>query len=566
VTADHSDPGRARRGWSGGSRRRQESVQNDPDLVAEWSRAPKPPTRPMPRYPWQEEGQEPPTYRTAPRHEERPRYEEQTRRQSPPPPPQEHRFVPPEQPTSGPRTPKKLTVTRVAMFRSRQLGQRGVDAFRRALHADGADQSGLAALTWAVMMNYATDATLAVALANTLFFSAATGESQGKVALYLLITVAPFAVIAPVIGPMLDRIQHGRRLALAVSCFGQALLAVVMALHFDDWGLYPAALGTMVLSKSFNVLKAAVTPRVLPPDITLVKTNARLTVFGLAAAGVFGAVAVGFAKLFNSPGALWFTAILCVANAVLCLRIPAWVEVTEGEVPTSLRAQPKQQTRQPLGRQVVMALWGNGTIRVLTGFLTLFAAFVIKAQTERDHAPFEQILLLGMIGAAAGLGNFLGNGIGARLQFGRPDQVIIGALSAILGMTVVAALIPGVPTVVVLALVGSIGSALAKISLDATIQDDLPEESRASAFGRSETILQFGWVFGGALGVLLPAQYWIGFAVVGLLLAAGLAQTVMVNRDSTLLPWLGRRRPLKSDPVTRPSYQRPSPGAAPPGP
>jgi Major Facilitator Superfamily len=566
VTADHSDPGRARRGWSGGSRRRQESVQNDPDLVAEWSRAPKPPTRPMPRYPWQEE--EPPTYRTAPpppRHE--PRYEEQTRRQTPPPPPQqEHRFVPPEQPTSGPRTPKKLTVTRVAMFRSRQLGQRGVDAFRRALHADGADQSGLAALTWAVMMNYATDATLAVALANTLFFSAATGESQGKVALYLLITVAPFAVIAPVIGPMLDRIQHGRRLALAVSCFGQALLAVVMALHFDDWGLYPAALGTMVLSKSFNVLKAAVTPRVLPPDITLVKTNARLTVFGLAAAGVFGAVAVGFAKLFNSPGALWFTAILCVANAVLCLRIPAWVEVTEGEVPTSLRAEPKQQTRQPLGRQVVMALWGNGTIRVLTGFLTLFAAFVIKAQTERDHAPFEQILLLGMIGAAAGLGNFLGNGIGARLQFGRPDQVIIGALSAILAMTVVAALIPGVPTVVALALVGAVGSALAKISLDATIQDDLPEESRASAFGRSETILQFGWVFGGALGVLLPAQYWVGFAVVGLLLAAGLAQTVMVNRDSTLLPWLGRRRPLKSDPVTRPSYQRPSPGAAPPGP
>jgi hypothetical protein len=471
--------------------------------------------------------------------------------------------VPPEQPTSGPRTPKKLTVTRVAMFRSRQLGQRGVDAFRRALHADGADQSGLAGLTWAVMLNYATDATLAVALANTLFFSAATGESQAKVALYLLITVAPFALIAPVIGPVLDRIQRGRRLALAVSCFGQALLAVVMALHFDDWGLYPAALGTMVLSKSFNVLKAAVTPRVLPPDITLVKTNARLTVFGLAAAGVFGALAAGFAKLFNSPGALWFTAILCVADAVLCLRIPAWVEVTEGEVPTSLRAEPRHKTRQPLGRQVVMSLWGNGTIRVLTGFLTLFAAFVIKAQTERDHAPFEQLLLLGTIGAAAGLGNFLGNGIGARMQFGRPDQVIIGCLSAALGMTVVAALIPGVPTVVVLALVASVGSALAKISLDATIQDDLPEQSRASGFGRSETILQFGWVFGGALGVLLPAQYWIGFSVIGLVLAAGLAQTVMVNRDSTLLPFLGRRRPLKSDPVTRPNAHRPAPGAPP---
>jgi len=97
-------------------------------------------------------------------------------------------------------------------------------------------------------------------------------------------------LIAPVIGPMLDRIQRGRRIALAVSCAGQALLAVMMALHFDDWLLYPAALGTLVLSKSFDVLKAAVTPRLLPSGITLSKTNARLAVFGLAAGAVFGVV------------------------------------------------------------------------------------------------------------------------------------------------------------------------------------------------------------------------------------------------------------------------------------
>ena len=65
------------------------------------------------------------------------------------------------------------------------------------------------------MANYASDAALAVALANTLFFSAASAESKGKVALYLLITVAPFALVAPVIGPALDRLQQGRRAAMA---------------------------------------------------------------------------------------------------------------------------------------------------------------------------------------------------------------------------------------------------------------------------------------------------------------------------------------------------------------
>ncbi|PRC62782.1 MFS transporter, partial [Mycobacterium sp. ITM-2017-0098] len=68
-------------------------------------------------------------------------------------------------------------------------------------------------LTWPVVVNFAVDAAMAVALANTLFFAAASGESKSKVALYLLITIAPFAVIAPLIGPALDRLQHGRRVA-----------------------------------------------------------------------------------------------------------------------------------------------------------------------------------------------------------------------------------------------------------------------------------------------------------------------------------------------------------------
>ncbi|HEX4223242.1 MAG TPA: MFS transporter [Pseudonocardiaceae bacterium] len=506
--------------------------------------------------------------------------------QAPPPqqplPPQPHRSTPPppgrvpydpntrhidhdaagQASPTAPTLPRKLTVTRVAAFRSRQLTQQGVAMFQRAVHADGARESGMAALNYAVMINYASSATMAVGLANTLFFSAATAESKTKVALYLLITVAPFALIAPVVGPLLDRIQRGRRIALAISCVGQGLLSVVMALHFNDWMLYPAALGTLVLSKSFDVLKAAVAPRVLPSGITLSKSNARLTVFGLAAGAVFGLFATGFLKLFNSPGALWFTAVLCIADAVLCLRIPAWVEVTEGEIPATLRAGSRK--KQPMGHQVVVALWGNGTIRVLTGFLMLFPAFVIKSLTE--HSPTKQLLLLGLIGAAAGIGGFVGNGIGARLQFGKPDQVIIACLAAALGGTILAAILPGIGSAAIAALCASVASALAKISLDATIQKDLPEQSRASAFGRSETILQLSWVLGGALGVLLPTTFWLGFTVVGVLLAAGGAQTFVARRGSTLLPNLPLRRgnptPAAAFAAEAP-YERPPAGPSP---
>jgi hypothetical protein len=291
------------------------------------------------------------------------------------------------------------------------------------------------------------------------------------------------------------------------------------------------------------VLKAAVTPRVVPPDITLAKTNARLTVFGLVAGAAFGAVAALILQVFDSPGALWFTAIICVAGAVQGMRIPAWVEVTEGEVPASLSANPEKPKRQPMGRHVIVALSGNATIRLLTGFLMMFAAFAVRAQTEGD--AFQQLLLLGLIAGAAGAGSFIGNGIGARMHVGHPEQVMIGCIAGCLASTVVATIAEGIATAAIVGLVGATASALAKNSLDAVIQDDLPEESRASAFGRSETVLQLSWVFGGALGVLLPPTFWVGFLVISILLVVGLVQTMLTRQGASLLPWFGGDRAVR---------------------
>jgi MFS family permease len=436
------------------------------------------------------------------------------------------------------RMPRKLTVTRVAALRSREITENGIRAFRRAAAADDADRSGLTALTYATMMSYALDAATAVALANTLFFAAATAESKTNVALYLAITVAPFALVAPVIGPLLDRLQRGRRAALAVSFAGRAVLAVVMALTYDTWVLYPAALGAMVLSKSFVVLKAAVTPRVLPETITLVTTNSRLTTFGLASGALFGGIAAGVAAMWGSPGALIFTAALGVAGTALCLRIPRWVERTEGEVPAALRSG--RAGRVALGRAVLVALWGNGALRVLTGFLTLFVAFAVKSQTETE--PARQLALIGAVGAAAGVGAFTGNAIGSRQRFDHSDALVLSAVAVAASACVAAAFLPGIVTAAVVALLAATCSALAKVALDAVVQRDLPERSRASAFGRSETVLQLAWVSGGALGVLLPHDtYRIGFGVVAGVLALVGAQTALLGRGRSLLPILAPR-------------------------
>ncbi|GAS86595.1 MFS transporter [Mycolicibacterium brisbanense] len=466
------------------------------------------------------------------------------------------------QPRVGSAAGEKVTVTRAAAARSREMGSRMYGFVHRAATADGADKSGLTALTWPVVANFAVDAAMAVALANTLFFAAASGESKSKVALYLLITIAPFAVIAPLIGPALDRLQHGRRVALAASFALRTVLVVVLIANYDgdsgsypSWVLYPCALGMMVLSKSFSVLRSAVTPRVLPPSIDLVRVNSRLTTFGLLGGTVVGGgIAAGAEYLLNVvhlPGALYVVAVVSAAGAVLAMRIPKWVEVTEGEVPTTLsyhggpgdlrRPGKTKPARQPMGRNTITALWGNCTIKVMVGFLFLYPAFVAKSH---DATGWQQLLMLGLIGAAAGIGNFGGNIAAARLKLGHPAQLVVRASVAVTAVALATALTGNLLVAAGATLVTSAASAIAKASLDASLQDDLPEESRASAFGRSESVLQLAWVAGGATGVLIYTDLTVGFTTITAVLILGLAQTIVSYRGESLIPGLGGNRPV----------------------
>jgi MFS family permease len=488
-------------------------------------------------------------------------------------PPSANRYLPPleerasarSDPGIGAGLGQKPPGPRGAAQRSRDMGSKMYGLFHRAATADGADKSGLTALTYPVMANFAVDAAMAVALANTLFFAAASGESKSKVALYLLITIAPFAIIAPLIGPALDRLQHGRRLALAMSFALRTVLVVILIANYDgatggypSWALYPCALGMMVLSKSFSVLRSAVTPRVLPPTIDLVRVNSRLTVFGLLGGTIIGGgVAAGAEYLFNlfgMPGALYVIVALTLAGAALSMRIPKWVEVTEGEVPTTLsyhggdnelrrhpQRSPAGKARQPLGRNIITSLWGNCTIKVMVGFLFLYPAFVAKSH---DKSGWEQLMILGLIGAAAAIGNFGGNYASARLQLGRPAQLVVRSTIAVTLAALATALTGKLMVAALAALVTAAAAAVAKASLDASLQDDLPEESRASAFGRSESLLQLAWVAGGATGVLVYTQLHIGFTVISTILILGLAQTLVSYRGDSLIPGLGGNRPV----------------------
>ncbi len=395
-----------------------------------------------------------------------------------------------------------------------------------ASEADGARESGLTALIWNQVLSYGTDAMITVALASTVFFGASTHAQRGNVLLYLLVTVAPFSVVAPVIGPMLDRFQHGRRWAMAGTAVGRAILAIIMAGHATNLlVLYPCALGSLVLSKAYSVVRAAAAPRLVPPGMTLVEANARLSIFGLGAAIAGGVVVAAVVKVTGSyPAGLWVTALAFAACAVFAFRLPPQVDsATPAARHPEEPPRPRiQQPVPPLARirawasrgfvpQVITSLQGECALRALSGLLTIYAAFYV----ESTRHGFDAALALGLLVGATGVGNFVGTALGARLRLSRPELVILISTATAGASCLLVAIAYSLDIAIIGMLVAAACNALAKIALDAVIQRDVSETLRSSGFARSETFLQLSWVVGAAIGCLLPSHdgslgFWVG--------------------------------------------------------
>ena len=184
---------------------------------------------------------------------------------------------------------------------------------RRAADAEGAGASGLSRLIELHAVNAAGDAAVAISLAGTLFFQVPTGEARGQVALFLGLTMLPFAIVAPLIGPFLDRFAHGRRWAIGTTMAVRGLLALALAgaVVDDSRWLFPAALGCLVASKAYGVTRAAAVPRLLPDEVTLVKANARVSLAGILGATVSAPLAV-LASYFGPEWSLRYAFVLFV--------------------------------------------------------------------------------------------------------------------------------------------------------------------------------------------------------------------------------------------------------------
>ena len=374
----------------------------------------------------------------------------------------------------------------------------------------------------------AGDTLVAIALAGTLFFSVPSSEARGNVALYLLLTVAPFAVIGPALGALLDRWPTAYRLTLQASAFLRAVLAGVMIWQQTSLWLFPAAFLLLVLSRSHGISRSALLPVALEEPTALVAANARLAQVGVLAGALLAPVGALTQTLSGSTGTLIIAAVAFLVAGFTARRLPqprtraevAAARAAAGGADASVVTGRKARWRLP--SSVRLAQLATAVVRLLNGFLVLLLAFALRTA----DAPLAQFgALLAAAAGGYGFSTVVSPGLARRLA---EEPMVVAALAMEAGAAFVAGQWFGLPAAAALSAAAGFSWGTAKLAFDGLLQATVPDEQRGAAFTRSETLFQLAWVIGAVIPTALPINSSIGLVAAGL--TALSAQVVYVGR------------------------------------
>ena len=364
------------------------------------------------------------------------------------------------------------------------------------------------------------DAFVTMALAGSLFFDISPNAARGRVALSLVLTVAPFGLVAPFLGPAIDRRETGRKTMVVLVAVARVVTCLYMATVIDSLLLFPAAFVFLVLSKTHAVSKSALVPTVVEHDDQLVHANSRLSLTGAAMGLVAGIPGVPVLKLAGAEWVLRLAALAFVATAFAAVRITrARDDSTEKAVPLFGRDKVKDKDSEALrARGIRAAAVATAGVRATVGFVTFLIAFGLRRADEPAW-------LFGLALAASMAATVVGAAVApiARRRISE-ERLLTICLGTIAGFGLLATRFHGRTSAVVIAGAVGLGASAAKLAFDSIIQRDAHNAVRGRQFARFEAAFQLTWVFGALIPVLIhiPIRLGAGFLGVGAATLCGL--------------------------------------------
>ncbi len=459
--------------------------------------------------------------------------------------------------TTGPPTERQLPPAKP----SSRLGQR-----REAQNRKGAEAfsvSPFARLARAHGCSAGGDALFAIALADSIFFSIDPNDARWRVAVYLLVTAAPFGVVAPWLGPAMDRLKGGHRYMMIGAAAMRAILIFAVAFNIDSFLLFPLAFSMLVMGKTHHVAKSALVPGIVRREDELVTANSRLSIISAISAAVAGAPGVLLLTIGGAEWTLFFGALIFTAGAILGFAIPA----------TQLAADPPDadEKAEMRGAGIILAASAMGYVRGVVGFLTMLLAFELRggidpgptgAGVEIGHRVREALGGLrldlttggspawhfGAVLLATGVGGLVGGLASPRLRaVAREERILAGVLGGVAAFGVLAALSGGLIGAMIAAFSVAIAGQTGKQAFDAIIQRDAKGSNLGRSFSRFESRFQLVWVLGALIPVIVPIPARLGFLIVAAA-SAFAAASYWLGRDpspSTAKPKAAAKRAAK---------------------
>ena len=332
----------------------------------------------------------------------------------------------------------------------------------------------------------AGDALVAVALAGTLFFSVPSTDARQNVALYLLVTLAPFAVIGPLLGRVFERAPGAYRAGLVLSSGGRVVVAIGLGFALDSLWLFPLAFLLLVLSRFHGIARASVLPVVVRNADELIDANARLARAGVIAAALVVPVGAVLEIWIGGGPVLLGAIVLYIVSAVSATQLP----------PVRLQAGPRTRVRYTLPRSLRLVRFATASVRFLNGYLVLLVAFAFR---DVDASVANLAALL----AAAGFGYFVSAWMAPTLgRYVREEPMVVGSLAVMAIAAFVGAQVLSLIAAVVLASAAGFSWGTAKFAFDGLMHVGLPASERGRAFTNAETFFQIAWVLGALIPVL----------------------------------------------------------------
>jgi MFS family permease len=367
-------------------------------------------------------------------------------------------------------------------------------------------------------LSTAGDTLVAMALAGSLFFSISPDAARTRVALYLLLTMAPFAVVAPLIGPWMDRVAGGRRSMVILAAAIRALVCLLMVDDVDGLLLFPEAFAVLVLAKAHQVARVSLVPGLVRDEHQLVEANSKLTL--ISSLMGFVAAVPGVALLQLGPEwVLGLAAAVFVATTLAAYRIP----------PTRVAPEaPGPEERAELrGAGILLAASAMAVLRGLVGFLVFLLAFAVRG----EGAP---AWWFGVIVGASAVGAVIGAAGAPRLRRSiTEERILLASLAVVAAAAVFPLWVAGWLSAAVLAAAVGLAASAGKLCFDSIVQRDAPDANQGRSFARFEARFQLVWVIGAFVPVVLPIPLGLGYVSIAVIAGAAAFLYATGRRIST---------------------------------